>query len=321
MRALITGITGMDGSHMADLLLEKNYEVFGLVRQSATPNLRNLEGIEDSITFIKGDLHDQSSLIKAIKIAQPDEVYNFAAQSFVAASWATPEQTGDVNALGVTRMLEALRQTGTNVPFYQASSSEMFGDVKETPQTENTPFHPRSPYAVSKCYGYWIARNYRESYGMHTINGICFNHESERRGFHFVTRKISRTVAAIHLNQATEIRLGNLDARRDWGYAPDYMEAAWLTMQRGVADDYIVATGQSHSVKDFLTAAFNVVGINDWGPYVSVDQDLIRPADVNTLQGTYAKIEAATGWTPTVKFNSLVTRMVNHDITDLQRNA
>ncbi len=318
-RALITGITGMDGSHMADLLLEKDYEVFGLVRQTATPNLRNLDGIEDKVTFIKGDLHDQSSLSKAMDIAQPDEVYNFAAQSYVGSSWATPEQTSDINALGVMRMLEAMRQTGHNVPFYQASSSEMFGAVQETPQNENTMFYPRSPYAVAKCYGYWIARNYRDSYRMHTINGICFNHESERRGFHFVTRKISRAVAAIHLNKATEIRLGNLDAKRDWGYAPDYMDAIWLTMQRGIADDYVIATGQSHSVKEFLTIAFKTVGIDDWGSYVSQDANLMRPAEVHRLEGDYSKLKAATGWEPTVKFEALVTRMVNHDIADIQK--
>ena len=313
-RALITGINGMDGSHLADLLLEKGYEVYGLERRSSSKNRTNTKHLEDRITFLSGDLTDQSSLLRALKDSNPDEVYNLAAQSFVYASWGMPQQTGDVTGLGVLRMLEAVREYGKPVKFYQASSSEMFGKVQETPQTEDTPFYPRSPYGVAKLYGHWITTNYRESYDMFACSGILFNHESERRGIEFVTRKISDGVARIHLGLQDKISLGNLDAKRDWGYSPDYVEAMWLMLQQDTPDDYVISTGKTHSIRDFLDITFNQIGISDWERYVGQDPRFIRPAEVDLLRGDSSKAMNELGWKPKTKFEDLVKKMVNNDI-------
>jgi GDPmannose 4,6-dehydratase len=311
--ALITGITGQDGSYLAELLLDKGYEVHGIVRRLSTPNISRIEHIADRIILLEGDLTDQSSLNNAMQTAQPDEVYNLGAQSFVATSWNQSILTGDVTGLGVVRVLEAVRHFCRDAKVYQASSSEMFGAAEEVPQNEMTKFHPRSPYAVAKVYGYHIAVNYKESYGMYICNGILFNHESPRRGVEFVTRKITDGVARIYHGLAKELRLGNLDAKRDWGYAGDYVNAMWLMLQQKEADDYVVATGENHSVKEFVELAFKEVDL-DWKKYVKVDKRFIRPADVPELRGDASKARKVLGWVPAVSFYELVKMMVQEDI-------
>ena len=318
--ALITGINGMDGSHLADFLLDKGYTVYGLERRSSNENRTNTNHLPDKINFIKGDLTDQNSLLRALKESNPSEVYNLAAQSFVGESWNTPEQTSDVTGLGVLRILEAIREYGHDkIKFYQASSSEMFGRMVENPASETTPFYPRSPYGVSKLYGHWITKNYRESYDMFACSGILFNHESERRGLEFVTRKITNGVAKIYLGQADTISLGNLDAKRDWGYAPDYVEAMWLMLQQDVADDYVIATGESHSVRDFLDVAFNYVGIQDWSKHIIIDPKFLRPAEVDVLRGNSNKAKEKLGWAPKTEFKDMVHTMVRTDIALLNK--
>jgi GDPmannose 4,6-dehydratase len=313
-RALITGINGMDGSHLADFLLEKGYTVFGMERRSSSKNRTNTSHLEDKITFINGDLTDQNSLLRCIRESEPDEVYSLASQSFVGESWNTPEQTGDVTGLGVMRLLEAIRENGKKIKFYQASSSEMFGRMVENPANETTPFYPRSPYGVAKLYGHWITVNYRESYDMFNVSGILFNHESERRGIEFVTRKISDGVAKIHLGMQNELVLGNLDAKRDWGYAPDYVEAMWMMLQQDKPDDYVIATGKDYSIREFLDYAFGHVGINDWEKYVKQDERYMRPAEVAVLRGDSSKAEKELGWVPRTSFKDMVTKMVENDI-------
>lgn len=318
--ALITGINGMDGSHLADFLLEKGYIVYGLERRSSGETRANILHIQDKIRFIKGDLTDQNSLLRALKESNPDEIYNLAAQSFVGESWNTPEHTSEVTGLGVLRMLEAIREYGsTKIKFYQASSSEMFGRMVENPATENTPFYPRSPYGVAKLYGHWITKNYRESYDMFACSGILFNHESERRGLEFVTRKITNGVAKIHLGLADHISLGNLDAQRDWGYAPDYIKAMWLMLQQDTPDDYVIATNCTYSIKDFLDEAFLAVGIADWEPYIQIDSQFIRPAEVDVLRGNAAKAYKQLNWSPTTDFKQMVHVMVQNDIKLLSK--
>ncbi len=312
-RAVITGITGQDGSYLAELLLEKGYEVFGMVRRSSTLTLDRVEHLRDRIALCQGDLLDQSSLATILREARPHEVYNLAAQSFVATSWNQPVLTGEFTALGVTRLLEAARQVDATIRFYQASSSEMFGRVRETPQTELTPFHPRSPYGVAKVYGHYIAVNYRESFGMFVCSGLLFNHESPRRGLEFVTRKITDGVARIKHGLARELRLGNLEARRDWGFAGDYVEAMWLMLQQDAPEDYVVATGETHSVQEFCEAAFAHAGLN-WRDHVRVDPEFLRPAEVDLLQGNAAKARATLGWKPRVSFRELVAMMVDADL-------
>ena len=312
-RALITGITGQDGSYLAELLLTKGYDVYGLVRRTSTVNSSRIEHILDKIQLIPGDMADESSLINAIRLSKPDEVYNLAAQSFVGSSWTQPIFTGDVTGLGVTRLLEAIRISGQGTKFYQASSSEMFGKVHETPQSEMTPFHPRSPYAVSKLYGHWAALNYRESYGMFNSCGILFNHESPRRGIEFVTRKISNGVARFYHGLDSELKLGNLDAKRDWGYAGDYVKAMWMMLQRDEPGDYVVATGETHSVREFCEIAFDTAGL-DWEKYVKVDPAFMRPAEVDTLKGDSSRAEKELGWKPEVSFKELVRMMVENDM-------
>ena len=319
-RALITGIAGMDGSHMADLLLSKGYEVYGMGRNSASrfaPNVKHLLNIP-AFTYVQGDLLDENSLARCIAIAQPHEFYNFAAQSFVGESWNAPEHTSNVTGLGVLRALEAIREYGPPVRFYQASSSEMFGNNGNALANEDTPFHPRSPYGVAKLYGHWITRNYRESYGMYNVSGILFNHESERRGIEFVTRKITDGVARIHLGLQDQIALGNLDAKRDWGYAPDYMEAAWLMLQQDEPDDYVIATGETRSIRDFLFEAFSCIGVYDWSSYVRRDSKFFRPAEVDVLRGDSSKARAKLDWRPTTPFSEWVGRMVSTDITRIK---
>lgn len=318
--ALITGINGMDGSHLADFLLNKNYTVYGLERRSSGENRTNIAHIEDKIKFIKGDLTDQNSLLRALKECNPDEVYNLAAQSFVGESWNTPEHTSEVTGLGVLRMLEAIREYGHDkIKFYQASSSEMFGRMVENPSKETTPFYPRSPYGVAKLYGHWITKNYRESYNMFACSGILFNHESERRGFEFVTRKITNGIAKIHLGLADHITLGNLDAKRDWGYAPNYVEAMWLMLQQDKPDDYVIATGDTWSIRDFLDEAFLTIGISDWEPYIKIDPKFIRPAEVDILRGDCTKAKQELGWVPKTSFKEMVHIMVKNDIKLLQK--
>jgi len=316
--ALITGINGMDGSHLADLLLSKGYQVYGLERRSSVKNRTNTKHLEGKITFLTGDLTDQNSLMRALKQANPDEVYNLAAQSFVGESWNTPEQTSDVTGLGALRMLEAIREYGKKIKFYQASSSEMFGRMVENPAKETTPFYPRSPYGVSKLYAHWITKNYRESYGMFNCSGILFNHESERRGLEFVTRKITDGVAKIHLGLSNHITLGNLDAKRDWGYAPDYVEAMWLMLQQSKPDDYVVASGSTHSIKEFLNLAFKQIGIKNWKPYVKQDSRFMRPAEVDVLLGDSSKAYKILKWKPKTSFQELVKIMVEKDIERLK---
>ena len=312
--AFITGISGMDGSHLADFLLNKGYKVYGMERRSSYINNINTKHLENQIIMLTGDMTDQNSLLRCLKESNPDEVYNLAAQSFVGESWNTPEQTSNVTGLGVLRMLEAIREFNPNIKFYQASSSEMFGRMVENPAKETTPFYPRSPYGVSKLYGHWITKNYRESYGMFACSGILFNHESERRGIEFVTRKISDGVARIKLGLADHITLGNLDAKRDWGYAPDYVEAMWMMLQQNEPEDYVIATGETHSIKDFLTEAFNHVGITDWKPYIKQDPRFMRPAEVDVLRGNYKKAESEMEWVPQTSFKQLVAKMVDNDL-------
>ena len=312
-KALINGITGQDGSYLAELLLEKGYEVHGLVRRSSSFNTWRIDHIRDRIVLHYGDLVDQDSLARALEALQPDEVYNLAAQSHVKVSFDMPEYTTDVTAIGVLRVLDAVRDLGLRTRVYQAGSSEMFGLVQETPQTERTPFHPRSPYAVSKVYGHWMAVNYRESYGMHVSNGILFNHESPRRGENFVTRKITMGVAAIKQGREKELHLGNLDAKRDWGYAKDYVEAMWRIVQPERPGDYVVATGETHSVREFCEAAFSCVGL-DWKDFVKVDSKYFRPAEVDVLLGDAGKARRELGWTPRVTFRDLVKLMVEADL-------
>jgi GDPmannose 4,6-dehydratase len=319
-RALITGITGQDGSYLAESLLGKGYEVHGLVRRSSTDPLDRVAHLVDSLNLIPGDMSDQASLIDAVEESRPDEVYNLAAQSFVGDSWRQAAYTGDVDALGVTRLLEAIRRTKLDARFYQASSSEMFGRAHEVPQSETTPFHPRSPYGVAKVYGYYITLNYRESFGMHASNGVLFNHESPRRGIEFVTRKITDGVAKIKLGQASELRLGNLDAKRDWGFAGDYVEAMWLMLQQEVPDDFVIATGETHTVREFCEIAFARVGL-DYSDHVVVDQKFVRPAEVDLLLGDPAKAKSRLGWEPKVSFRELVEMMVDGDMARLSRVA
>lgn len=313
-RALITGVNGMDGSHLADFLLTKGYEVFGLERRVSNETRANSKHLEGKITFLKGDLADQNSLFRAIQASDPHEVYNLAAQSFVGESWNTPEQTSDITGLGVLRLLEAIRQYGKPIKFYQASSSEMFGKMIDNVSTEGSPFYPRSPYGIAKVFGHWITKNYRESYGMFNCSGILFNHESERRGMEFVTRKITNGVAKIKLGLADEIVLGNLDARRDWGYAPDYVEAMWMMLQQDNPDDYVIATGESHSVREFLEEAFHCAGIKNWEKYVKQDPKYMRPAEVDVLIGNSFKAYEQLKWRPKTKFKALVRIMVDNDI-------
>lgn len=319
--ALITGINGMDGSHLADFLLSKNYKVYGIERRSSTKNRTNTKHLEDKITFLQGDLTDQNSLLRCLKESAPDEVYNLAAQSFVGESWNTPEHTSEVTGLGVLRMLEAIREFNPAIKFYQASSSEMFGRMVENPATETTPFYPRSPYGVAKLYGHWITKNYRESYDMFACSGILFNHESERRGIEFVTRKISDGVARIKLGLADHITLGNLDAKRDWGYAPDYVEAMWLMLQQEEADDYVIATNETYSIRDFLDIAFKHIGIARWQPYIKQDARFMRPAEVDVLRGDYTKANNSLNWKPKTSFVELVHTMVDNDIKLLTQHA
>ncbi|MEM9201891.1 MAG: GDP-mannose 4,6-dehydratase [Actinomycetota bacterium] len=312
-RALITGITGQDGSYLAELLLEKDYEVLGMVRRSSTVNFERIAHLQDRITFVPGDLLDEISMIHILQQYRPHEVYNLAAQSFVQTSFGQPVLTGETTALGVTRLLDAIRLVDPEIRFYQASSSEMFGKVHEVPQTETTPFHPRSPYGVAKVYGHWITLNYRESYDLHATSGILFNHESPRRGLEFVTRKISHTVAQIKLGKATELRLGNLDAQRDWGFAGDYVEAMWLMLQQDTPEDFVICTGETHSVREFCEVAFGHVGLN-WEDAVVIDEAFFRPAEVDLLVGDATKAEHVLGWKPETTFEGLVTMMVDADI-------
>ncbi len=314
-KALITGITGQDGSYLAEFLLAKNYKVFGLTRRTSTINFERIKGIEDKISLIQGDLLDQSSLSSAILEAEPDEVYNLAAQSFVKTSWNQPVLTGEFTALGVTRVLEAIRVVNPKIKFYQASSSEMFGKVTETPQKETTRFHPRSPYGVAKAYGHYITLNYRESYGIFACSGILFNHESPRRGLEFVTRKVSHAVARISLGKQKGLELGSLEPKRDWGYAGDYVEAMWLMLQQKEPDDYVIATGENHSVREFVELAFQYIGITDWKKYVKSDVSAhLRPAEVDYLIGDASKARRVLGWKPKTDFKQLVEIMVKADI-------
>jgi len=315
-RALITGITGQDGSYLGEFLLDKGYEVFGLVRRSSTVNFERIDHIQDRITLLPGDLLDQNSLLSAIRDVKPDEVYNLAAQSFVPTSWNQPVLTGEFTALGVTRLLEAVRHTGHKCRFYQASSSEMFGKVAEVPQTEKTPFHPRSPYGVAKVYGHWITVNYRESYGMFTCSGILFNHESPRRGIEFVTRKITYSAARIKKGLQDKLRLGNLDAKRDWGFAGDYVRAMWLMLQQDEPDDYVVSMGENHTVREVCEIAFKHLGLN-WEDHVVVDEKLFRPAEVDILLGNPEKARTKLGWKPSVSFEDLIVMMTEADIKRL----
>ncbi len=312
-RALITGITGQDGSYLAEFLLAKGYEVIGMVRRSSTVNFERIKHIQDKITLVSGDLLDEVSLIHILREHRPHEVYNLAAQSFVQTSWPQPVFTGETTALGVTRLLDAVRIVDPEIRFYQASSSEMFGKVVEVPQKETTPFYPRSPYGVAKVYGHWITVNYRESYGMHATSGILFNHESPRRGLEFVTRKISHGVARIKLGLDEELRLGNLEARRDWGFAGDYVEAMWLMLQQDQPDDYVIATGETHSVREFCELAFSYVGL-DYRDYVVIDQRFMRPAEVDLLIGDASKARKKLGWQPRTSFTELVQMMVEADL-------
>lgn len=319
-QALVTGITGQDGSYLAELLLDKGYHVYGIVRRSSLERFDRIEHILNRLHLVQGDLTDQSSLDEAVRQIQPDEVYNLAAQSFVPTSWNQPVLTSEITALGVTRILESLRRHQPDAKFYQASSSEMFGKVRETPQTEQTPFHPRSPYGVSKAYGHMITVNYRESYKLFACSGILFNHESPRRGLEFVTRKITYAVAKIKLGKAKELRLGNLSAKRDWGFAGDYVEAIWLMLQREHPDDYVIATGVTHSVQDVVNTAFAVVGL-DPKDYVVVDPSLFRPVDVDLLIGDASKAKRTLGWSPRVSFEALIEMMVRADLQRLSSNA
>ena len=315
-RALITGINGMDGSHLADFLLEKGYEIYGMERRTSYPNRLNTKHLEGKITFINGDLTDQNSLRRCLVKSNPHEVYNLAAQSFVGESWNTPEQTGDVTGLGALRMLEAIREYDTvkRIRFYQASTSELYGRMVENPAKETTPFYPRSPYGVAKLYGHWITKNYRESYDMFNVSGILFNHESERRGIEFVTRKITDGVAKIHLGIEDYITLGNLDSRRDWGYSPDYVKSMWMMLQQDKPDDYVIATGEEHTIREFLEIAFKCINIDDWEKYVLQDERYMRPAEVAVLCGDSSKAREVLGWEPETSFEQMIINMITNDI-------
>jgi GDPmannose 4,6-dehydratase len=318
-RALITGITGQDGSYLADFLLENDYEVYGMVRRSSTENFERIDHIRDRITLVQADLLDQLSIISAIKDIMPSEVYNLGAQSFVPTSWNQPVLTGEFTAIGVTRMLEAVKLVDPEIRFYQASSSEMFGKVQESPQNEKTPFYPRSPYGVAKVYGHWITINYRESFDIFACSGILFNHESPRRGREFVTRKVSHSVAMIKEGLQKKLGLGNLEAERDWGFAGDYVKAMWLMLQQDEPDDYVIATGISHSVRDLVRIAFSCVDLN-WEDYVIMDEKEMRPADVDHLLGDPGKAGKILGWKPEVKFEDLIEMMVRHDVDKIRSN-
>jgi GDPmannose 4,6-dehydratase len=318
--ALITGITGQDGSYLAEFLLEQGYDVVGMVRRTSTLNFTRIAHIQDHLTLVSGDMLDEPSMIAILKEFRPSEVFNLAAQSFVQTSWKQPVFTGEVTALGVTRILDAIRTVDPAIRFYQASSSEMFGKVRETPQRETTPFYPRSPYGVAKVYGHWITVNYRESYGLHATSGILFNHESPRRGLEFVTRKVTHGVAKIKLGLDNELRLGNLDSRRDWGYAGDYVKAMWLMLQQEQADDYVIATGETHSVRELCQIAFDYVGL-DWQQFVVQDERFIRPAEVDLLVGDASKAGRTLGWEPLVSFSELIEMMVDADLAALQRHT
>jgi len=317
-KALITGISGQDGSYLAELLLDKGYEVYGLVRRLSLENYDRIEHIREKIKFISGDLNDQTSLDEAIRQVKPDEVYNLAAQSFVPASWKQPILTAEVTALGVLKLLEAIRKNKPDTKFYQASSSEMFGRVREVPQKETTPFYPRSPYGVAKTFAHYITVNYRESYNIFACSGICFNHESPRRGLEFVTRKITDGAVRIKLGLAKELRMGNLEAKRDWGFAGDFVEAMWLMLQQDQPDDYVIATGETHSVKEFIEAAFAYLNL-DWQRYVVVDKEFYRPAEVDLLIGDATKARSKLGWKPKVNFRQLVEMMVQEDLKRLKK--
>ncbi len=312
-RALITGITGQDGSYLAELLLSEGYEVFGAIRRLSAPNVWRIEHLLDRITLVQADLLDQLSLIKAMSEVKPHEVYNLAAMSFVPASWAQPMLTGEFNSQGVTRVLEAIRQVDTSIRVYQASSSEMYGKVREVPQTELTPFYPRSPYGVSKVFGHYITVNYRESYDLFAVSGILFNHESPRRGLEFVTRKVTDGVARIKQGKQKDLKLGNLDAQRDWGFAGDYVRAMWLMLQQDRPDDYVIATNEAHSVRELVEIAFGHVGL-DWQEFVKIDPAFLRPAEVDHLIGNPEKAHKELGWKPSVDFKGLVTMMVDADM-------
>jgi len=318
-RALITGITGQDGSYLAELLLDKDYEVHGMVRRASTEKFDRIEQIRDRITLHQGDLLDQRSLVDTLRASQPDEIYNLAAMSFVAVSWIQPTLTAEFTGTGVTRMLEAMREACPEARFYQASSSEMFGKVREVPQNEATPFYPRSPYGVAKAYGHFITVNYRESYDIFAVSGILFNHESERRGLEFVTRKITWHAAAIKHGLREKLNLGNLDARRDWGYAKDYVQAMWLMLQQDTAEDFVIATNTDHSVRECVQIAFDEAGLGDWERYVELDESLVRPAEVDHLIGDYGKAERVLGWKPETSFEELIRLMTRADLKLLSR--
>ncbi len=318
-KALITGITGQDGSYLAELLLLKGYKVVGMVRRNSTVNYERIRHLLDDIEFAPGDLLDQMSLVEVLESHRPDEVYNLAAQSFVQTSFTQPVLTGETTALGVTRLLDAIRMVDPSIRFYQASSSEMFGKVHEVPQTESTPFHPRSPYGVAKVYGHWITVNYRESYNLHASSGILFNHESPRRGLEFVTRKITHGVAEIALGYTDSLALGNLDAKRDWGFAGDYVEAMWLMLQQEQPGDFVICTGETHSVREFLELAFNHVNLS-YEDYVTVDERFFRPAEVDLLVGDASLAKEKLGWVPKTSFSDLVTEMVDSDLEILKKN-
>ena len=311
-KAFITGITGQDGSYLAELLLEKDYEVFGMIRRSSSFNTARIDHIFGELELVFGDLSDGSSLNQLMRRIRPDEVYNLGAQSHVRVSFDIPEYTADATGMGTLRLLDAIREEGVTCRFYEAGSSEMFGQVNESPQSESTPFHPRSPYGVSKVFGYWITRNYREAYGMYAVNGILFNHESPRRGPTFVTRKVTRAIGAILRGEQSELWLGNLEAKRDWGYARDYMEGAWRMLQAAEPDDYVLATGETHSVREFLDEAFGYAGL-DWNDYVKIDERYFRPAEVDLLLGDASKAKEELSWEPSVRFPELVRMMVDHD--------
>ena len=317
-RALITGITGQDGSYLAELLLSKGYEVVGVVRRTSHHSYERIEHLLDRVQILPADLLDQHSLTMVIRETEPDEVYNLAAQSYVPTSWSQPVLTGEFTALGVTRILEAIRLAWPSARFYQASSSEMFGRAVETPQRETTPFYPRSPYGVAKCYGHWITVNYRESYGLYAVSGILFNHESPRRGIEFVTRKVTDGAARIKLGKASELRLGNLDARRDWGFAGDYVDAMWRMLQPAEPRDYVIGTGETHTVRELVEIAFSHLGL-DWQRYVKQDERYLRPAEVDVLLADPGRARAELGWSPTVDFRSLVTMMVDADLNLLSQ--
>lgn len=320
MRALITGITGQDGSYLADFLLEKGYEVYGMVRRSSVENFDRIEHIRDRLKFVQADLLDQLSIIDALKEARPDEIYNLGAMSFVPTSWKQPVYTGECTGMGVTRMLEAIRHMDRKIRFYQASSSEMFGKVREVPQKESTPFYPRSPYGVAKAYGHYMTVNYRESYDMHASSGILFNHESPRRGLEFVTRKVTYHAAMIKLGMADALYMGNLDSKRDWGYAKDYVKAMWLMLQQEKADDFVISTNETHTVKEWVDAAFKCLDL-DWEKYVKLDPRFLRPAEVDLLVGDSSKAEKVLGWKPEVDFKKLVDIMVKADYDYLKSQS